>query len=1092
MSTETQNTAIRLRGVRQNNLKGFDLDLPINKFIVITGPSGSGKSSLAFETLYAEGQRRYIETFSPYTRQFFDRMDKPRVDSIECIPPAIAIEQRNSIKTSRSTVGTMTEICDYMKVLMPVISQLYCMKCNKPVQRESPQAVWDKINALLKNPSFNDDPEILITFSLPLSEKLSLKDSLKLVTTQGYQRLLVKNKVVRIEEIESQLLDTGKKPEKKKSVKNNEIPSELQVIGNEPVLTVVQDRIRLNESNRARFIDACEQAYHFGKGIVSVYWKSPDDKSDEWTNPPYRFSNKLHCATCDISYNEPQPALFSYNNPIGACPTCHGFGRTITIDWREVIPDPSLSIEEGVISPWRRGYSRECYYELLEICKRRNIPTRVPFNHLPLEIQEYIIYGDPDYGKDKANTFPNAWYGVKGFFDYLEGKSYKMHVRVFLSRYRKYTLCPDCKGGRLRPESLLYRLPVDEELVERFILEGKCDSNTINLGQFYLLPIEDAFRVIESIWKNFKGNRNSPVYHALGEVYTRLKYLVEIGLGYLTLNRSSRTLSGGEAERVNLTACLGTKLVNTLYILDEPSIGLHPRDTDRLISILKNLRDIGNTVVVVEHDPDVIRSADYIVDLGPASGERGGYVVFKGSFQELLNSPDSLTGKYLSGRMAIEIPKRRPVARVTNGVIHWQCQVLKMFGAKRHNLKNINVDIPLKRFVCITGVSGSGKSTLIRECLVPTLSYWLRHKYDEYIVMNKKGELVEEGDTAEDTDPEEDNEIDVLNEVVIDGYDTISYLEVVDQSAPGKTPRSNPATYLKVFDNIRNLFAKVAEKEGKLVGEMRRIFSFNTEEGRCPHCSGMGYEKVEMQFLSDVYIKCPVCQGKRYNSDALAIYISPDSPQIRDSQELTRKHAKNIADVLDLTADECIEWLKLFKPAKDIKKAIGILEVMQKVGLGYLKLGQPLTTLSGGECQRLKLAKAISGMCLEKVDLEIIDESTNDIDLESDLDYVYQHRGDYVPPNILFVFDEPTTGLHMNDVRVLINVFQQLVDAGNSVLVIEHNLDVIKCADWIIDLGPEAGDKGGKIVVCGTPEQVAACPKSYTGMALRSVLNNIS
>lgn len=1083
MGSEKENTAIKLRGVRQNNLKGFDLDLPINKFIVITGPSGSGKSSLAFETLYAEGQRRYIETFSPYTRQFFDRMDKPRVDSIECIPPAIAIEQRNSVKTSRSTVGTMTEICDYMKVLMPIISQLYCKKCNMPVSRESPQVVWDKMLEFSKSLNHGDAPEVLITFSLPLSEKLSLKDSLKLVTRQGYQRLLINNEVVRIEDIETQLLSPTKKQEKKKSPENQDVNIKLQPIVNERVLTVVQDRVRLNESNRARFIDACEQAFHFGKGLISIYWKSPDDKSSAWTNPPQRFSNKLHCATCDINYEEPQPAHFSYNHPIGACPACHGFGRIITIDWREVIPDPTLSIEEGVISPWRRGYSRECYYELLEICRRRNIPTDIPFKNLPQKIQDWIIHGDPDYGKDSNREFPNAWYGVEGFFEYLESKAYKMHVRVFLSRFRKYTLCPECKGGRLRAESLLYKLPIDEGVARRLIAEGKCSSNTLSLAEFYLLPIDDAFKVIEPIWKNFKTNRNSPVYHALEEVYTRLKYLVEIGLGYLTLNRSSRTLSGGEAERVNLTTCLGTKLVNTLYILDEPSIGLHPRDTDRLILILKNLRDIGNTVVVVEHDPDVIKSADHIVDLGPASGERGGYVVFQGSYQELLNSEDSLTGRYLSGREVIEIPQRRPVANVKNGVVQWKCPVLSMYGATRHNLKNLNVNIPLERFVCVTGVSGSGKSTMVRECLVPALHYWLKHRYDDYFYTNDLKESEDNGDE----EPDEESAQDILPDVKLEGFETIDYVEVVDQSAPGKTPRANPATYLKVFEYIRNLFVELSENERKLTRQMRRIFSFNTEEGRCAHCSGMGYEKVEMQFLSDVYIKCPICQGKRYNADALSIYISPDSPEIKNSAELTQKYAKNIADVLDLTIDECVAWLKLFKPRRDIEKAIQMLEVLQKVGLGYLKLGQPLTTLSGGECQRLKLAKAIS-----KMSLKIPNGKTKRTNAHDDIEVYDEDNNKYGMPRILFVFDEPTTGLHLNDIRVLIKVFQQLVDAGNSVLVIEHNLEVIKCADWVIDLGPEAGDQGGKVVVCGTPEDVAACPQSYTGIALRTVLKNIS
>lgn len=1070
-TNQTQNTSIKLRGVRQNNLKGFDLDLPLNRFIVITGPSGSGKSSLAFETLYAEGQRRYIETFSPYTRQFFDRMDKPRVDSVENIPPAIAIEQRNSVKTSRSTVGTMTEICDYMKVLMPFISQLHCKNCGKPVRRDSPQSVWEKLSEFAKTVKNGAALEVLVTFSLPLSEKLSLKDSLKLVEKQGYQRLLIQNEVVRIDDLEEK--SRVKSGKKRKEIAETEVvdnESEIQqILQKTRSLVVVQDRVKLEQGNRARFIDACEQAYHFGKGALTVYFKTSDDKSSAWTNPPLRFSNRLHCADCDIGYDEPQPALFSYNNPIGACPACHGFGRIITIDWNEVIPDPSLSIEQEVISPWRRGYSRECFYDLLDFCEKRNIPTHIPFKNLPNQVQQWIINGDPDYGIDSEHSYPHAWYGVKGFFDYLEKKKYKMHVRVFLSRYRKYVLCPECNGGRLKPEALLYKLLIDNDLANRLISEGKCKSNAISLAEFYLLPIEDAFLVIDSIWKKYNLDRKSPVYHALEEVHTRLKYLVEIGLGYLTLNRSSRTLSGGEAERVNLTTCLGTRLVNTLYVLDEPSIGLHPRDTERLIKILKNLRDLGNTVVVVEHDPDVIKAADHIVDLGPASGENGGNVVFQGSYPELLNDDNSLTAKYLCGREVIEIPSRRPVRKVVNGIPTWACPVLTMAGATRHNLKNLEVKIPLQRFVCVTGVSGSGKSTMVRECLVPALSYRLKHKH-ELFESEDPANISNNNDDNDETDEEAESLF--SSDIKLDGYENIDLVEVVDQSPIGRTPRSNPAIYLKIFDYIRNLFGEVARENGMLKNSMLRLFSFNTPQGRCPHCLGMGYEKIEMQFLSDVYIKCPMCQGKRFNQTTLDIRICPDSELVKNSPELSQKYSKNIAEALDFSVEECIQWLKLFKPGKDLEKAIKLLEAMVDVGLGYLKLGQPLTTLSGGECQRLKLAKAIGRLYLA------ISASEN------------RHaRNQTINPRTLFVFDEPTTGLHLNDIRVLLNAFQKLVAFGHSVLVIEHNLEVIKCADWIIDLGPEAGERGGKIVVCGAPEEVAACPQSYTGMALRAVLN---
>ncbi|MCX7872229.1 MAG: excinuclease ABC subunit UvrA [Verrucomicrobiae bacterium] len=1067
MGSEAENTTIKLRGVRQNNLKGFDLDLPLNKLIVITGPSGSGKSSLAFETIYAEGQRRYIETFSPYARQFFDRMDKPRVDSVECIPPAIAIEQRNSVKTTRSTVGTMTEICDYMKVLMPTISILHCKKCNSPVKRESPQDVWEKVLEFSKNLKFKDEMlDTLIVFSLPLSEKLSLKDSLKLVTKQGYQRLLIDNAVVRIEEIEKNLVNKKSPSTKQSESENISVDGHPFSVHTHSII-VVQDRVRLTADSRTRFIDACEQAYHYGKGVLSIFWKLESDKSNLWTNPPLRFSNKLHCAECDISYDEPSPSIFSYNNPIGACPTCHGFGRSIVIDWDAVIPDKMLSIRQGVIYPWQRGYSRECYYELMEMCEKRGIPVDVPFCKLPEDVQKWIIRGDPDYGIDDEHNYPQAWYGVEGYFEYLERKTYKMHVRVFLSRYRKYVPCADCRGGRLKPESLLYKLPLDENLAARFSTEGKCKGNAINLAEFYLLPIEDAFCVIKSIWQKYKTDRKSPIHHALEEVHTRLNYLVEIGLGYLNLNRASRTLSGGESERVNLTTCLGTHLVNTLYILDEPSIGLHPRDTDRLIKILKDLRDIGNTVVVVEHDPEVIESADYIVDLGPGSGEHGGNIVFQGPYPDLLKDEKSLTAQYLSRKRVIQPPQRKPVRIITDGIIHWQCPVLKVFNATKHNLKNLNVEIPLERFVCITGVSGSGKSTLVKECIAPALSYWLNRKDNSYI-FDSGSEDKEDSDESNNTSDSE-----LVPGVELDGYEHIDHVEIVDQSPPGKTPRSNPAIYLRAFDYIRELFAELTSHLSPH-NTFARIFSFNTKEGRCEHCEGMGYEKIEMQFLSDVYIKCPKCNGRRYNQSALEIKIAPDQDKIKKSSKLYEKYLKNIADVLDCSIDEAVEWLKLFKPRKNLEKGIKILEVLQNLGLGYLKLGQPLTTLSGGECQRLKLAKAISKISLKTPDVENKKQLNN--------------HG-YGIPRILFVFDEPTTGLHLNDINVLIKVFHQLVDSGHTVLVIEHNLEVIKCADWIIDLGPEAGERGGKIVFCGPPEEIVNCAQSYTGIALRSTMN---
>ncbi len=1026
MSRNKKGEYIRLRGVRQNNLKGFDLNLMMNRLIVITGPSGSGKSSLAFDTLYAEGQRRYIETFSPYARQFFDRMDKPRVDSIESIPPAIAIEQKNSVRTVRSTVGTMTEICDYLKVVMPVISCLYCKECGQVVKRESPQ---DIVEVLMERFSSSDVCDLIVAFNLNLSEKLSLNESLNLITKQGYQRILVDGKVVRIDDV--------------KSYFGNKRPA---------ALIIVQDRLRLETQVRSRFIDACEQAYHFGKGNLSIYYKNANNSEDKWQNPPINFSNRLHCARCNIDYEEPSPSLFSYNHPLGACKTCNGFGRIVGIDYNLVIPNPNLSIAEGVIRPWQSGFSQESHNDLIMFCKKRGVPIDIPFDKLPPEQKKWVIEGDKDYGIDENHSWPRLWYGVKGYFDYLESRSYKMHVRVLLSRYRSYNICPDCKGARFQPDSLLYKFEIDAVLAERLKKEGKCASNLITIAELYLMPINDALEVVKSIRCKIKIIGKNPAVLALDEVISRLEYLAKIGLGYLTLNRPSRTLSGGETERVNLTACLGSRLVNTLYILDEPSVGLHPRDTDRLISILKNLRDIGNTVVVVEHEPSVIIAADQIVDLGPCSGESGGNLVFQGEFKQLLTHPSSLTGLYISGRKQIQIPPRRAIKAIDK----WASPFLTLSNASRHNLKNITVDIPLKRLVCVTGVSGSGKSTLIRECLLPILQRRLLNKKS-----NGNSLLVNEDKDDSEDGSQYSNMMDVFN------WELIDDVMLVDQSPPGKTPRSNPALYIGAFDYIRELFAN--SPPAITHNLTKSSFSFNSSEGKCPKCEGAGYEKIEMQFLSDIFIKCPECNGTRYKKEILEIKISPNG---NSTNGLDNKE-RNIAEVLDSTVDEMIDWLKLFTDSKPAEKALKMLGILKKVGLSYIRLGQPITTLSGGECQRLKLAR-----CLAEV---VEKQAKNQGDVTADIGY-------NPPYSILFLFDEPTTGLHFDDVGVLLNAFNELVNQGHSVVVIEHNLEVIKCADWIIDLGPEAGDNGGKIVICGTPEVIANCPLSYTGKALKNIL----
>ncbi|MBI3417542.1 MAG: excinuclease ABC subunit A, partial [Verrucomicrobia bacterium] len=671
MSKAKPAACIRLRGVRHNNLKNFDLDLPLKQLIVITGLSGSGKSSLAFDTLFAEGQRRYIETFSPYARQFFDRMDKPQVDRIEGIPPAIAIEQRNSVKTTRSTVGTMTEICEHMKVLWPHIAQLYCRQCGQIVRKDSPQQIWQTIGERMGG------TEALVMFALPLSEKISLNESLALIARQGYQRLFFGDEIVRLD-------DAGRRLSESK-------PAQL---------TIVQDRLKLADSSRARFIEACEQAYHFGQGRLAIRSLKPTGAGAASSpTASLLFSNRFHCAACDLEYREPTSALFSFNNPVGACPTCRGFGRTITIDYDLAIPDRSKTLAGGAIKPWQVGHGLESQSDLTTFCKKRKVPMNVPFERLPSATQAWVIDGDPGYGSDAAHQWPRAWYGVKGYFRWLESKSYKMHVRVLLARYRTYQTCPDCHGKRFQPEALLFRVERPELNLAQ-AGDPKISPGTISLADFYQMSVRDALRFIEAHSAKLPPRANDPHGFVLSELRARLGYLVEVGLGYLTLDRPTRSLSGGETERVNLTTCLGTRLVNTLFVLDEPSVGLHPRDTARLIRILERLRDTGNTVVVVEHEASVMRAADQILDLGPGQGEAGGRIVFQGSPAEILKSAASLTGQYLSGRKQFEIPRRRPVLLNSSTVPvggDGTGPKLILSHATRHNLRDVTVAIPLQR-----------------------------------------------------------------------------------------------------------------------------------------------------------------------------------------------------------------------------------------------------------------------------------------------------------------------------------------------------------------------------------------------------------
>ena len=1097
---------LRLRGVRHNNLKGFDLDLPLGKLIVVTGLSGSGKSSLAFDTLYAEGQRRYIETFSPYARQFFDRMDKPAVDSIEGIPPAIAIEQRNAVRTTRSTVGTMTESCDHLKVLWPHLATLHCRKCGKPVEKEPPQRVWEVISkkCLVSSEEAGsrrgEEAELLITFDLPLSEKLSLKESLSLLAKQGYQRLLVNGAVVRLEDVPP------------------------QITNHLSLLTVLQDRLKLTAANRSRFIEACEQAYHFGKGRLTIHplpKRLAPDPRPETSDPiphlpsPLPFSNRFHCAACDLDYREPSPALFSFNHPVGACPTCKGFGRVIGIDYDLALPDRSLSLAAGAVKPWRTGTGAESQADMAKFCKKLGVPMDVPFRDLSEAHQRWLIDGDPGYDSaDPANSWPRKWYGVKGYFRWLESKSYKMHVRVLLSRYRSYTKCAACDGKRLQPDALLYQIPVGDDVRSLHSNAPRGESSAgqksetphvvsyprLTLADFYALPVSRALAIISALHDAHSAaapdprrQTLSPISHALEEVRSRLAFLAEVGLGYLTLDRPTRTLSGGETERVNLTTCLGTRLVNTLYVLDEPSVGLHPRDTARLVTILQRLRDLGNTVIVVEHEAAIMRAADQIVDLGPGHGETGGELVFQGTLAELLKHPVSLTGQYLSERK-----------RVMEKVISNQCSVispsasprtaaplntdslkteywLTLSGASAHNLKNLTIAIPLGRFVCLTGVSGSGKSTLVRDCLLPAL----QAKLQAAQTIAKASDRLDVDASSEGDDPEQ-SAIGNRQSAMLTGAEHLSRALLVDQSPLGKTPRSNPAVYIGAFDHLRELFA--ATELAKQRGLNSSAFSFNSAVGQCDRCRGAGFEKIEMQFLSDVFIKCPACEGRRYREHVLEIKVqgpSVQSPKSRSARRVktrpTLDSAWSIADLLAASVDESLAFLAGLPDSKPALRAAAALRVLQEVGLGYLRLGQPINTLSGGESQRLKLAAHLAD-AQSRTGFQPVSPTSvpaQAVERQAKMD----DRQDACPT--LFIFDEPTTGLHFDDVRVLVAVFQRLVDAGHTVLVIEHNLDVIRAADWLIDLGPEAGDAGGELVIAGTPEQVAACELSHTGAALR-------
>ncbi len=966
--------SIVLRGCRQHNLQGLDLEIPLGKLTVVTGPSGSGKSSLAFHTLYAEGQRRYVETFSPYVRQFFDRMDKPVVDQIDGIPPAIAIEQKNHVRTTRSTVGTLTEINDYLKLLFARLAIGYDPKTGETIQPDSPDsaAAWATTN-LAGQP-------VLVTFPIPIPPKTQAAELFPFLNQQGYLRILHDGMVLRTDE-----------------------PAPAKTSGFKSQIAVVQDRLTLTAANQSRLLEALEAAFTLGKGHASLVlptsfdaaraeFEVQRDFSTTWTNPKTGFTLR-----------KPTAALFSFNSPLGACPKCRGFGRVIGIDLDKSVPDTSLSIAQGAIKPFQGERGDECQRDLVRNCSERGIDVKCPFEDLSDDEQEWIYYGDrktdhltPDQLEDLWQS--GEWYGVKGFFDWMETKAYKMHVRIFLSRYRSYTTCDACRGKRLQPEALCFKV------------SGK------TLPELWALPIGDLFPWFSNLKSEISHRPSDPTLDlVLTEITSRLNYLDQVGLGYLTLDRATRTLSGGEVERVNLTTCLGAALTGTLFVLDEPTVGLHPRDIDRLVGVMHGLRDKGNTLVVVEHEQAVMLAADHLVDLGPGAGSFGGNLIYQGSPRaghEPSSAPPGKSGKkratpppdvdagslgtmpWLTGEKSIAIPARRRKPSK---------QQLSIRGATRHNLKKLDVDLPLGLFAVLTGVSGSGKSTLAHDVI--------------YLNLARKLGQEAEGDAAPIKD--------------LKGSQHLSGVELVDQTAVARTPRSTPAVFLGAFDPIRQLFCETAA--GKSAGLKPGFFSFNSGEGRCDRCAGNGFEKVEMQFLSDLYVTCPDCNGKRYKSSTLDYTYNGLS--IADVLDLT---VVDVAAVFNLQAHHSKKELRL------IEQILAALDPLLQVGLGYLKLGQPLNTLSGGEAQRLKLCQLLAG-------------APTSAGLGSKL----------------LILDEPTTGLHFSDIENLLTVFQKLVDSGHSLLVIEHNLDVIKSADWILDLGPEAGKHGGQLVAQGPPELVA-------------------
>ena len=909
---------IEIRGARVHNLKNLNVNIPRNKMVVVTGVSGSGKSSLAFDTLYAEGQRRYVESLSAYARQFLERMDKPEVDHIKGISPALAIQQRTIARNPRSTVGTATEIYDFLRLLFARVGEVYCPTCKLLVQQDS---VGKVVNRLLKLPP---DTRVNILFESDFTP-----DRVLSLHERGFTRVWSDHSIVSLEEKENvaALLKKGK-------------------------VDILIDRLSIQRTLKSRLVDSLEIAFREGKGRIKVELENGDT---------LRFSSDLTCNTCQQTFLEPDPKLFSFNNPYGACEYCQGFGNKIEIDMDLVIPDKTRTLREGAVKPWTTDAYRRYQKMLLENAVSSRLPLDVSVKDLSTEEYDILLQGGTDFK------------GVREFFSDLERKTYKMHIRVLLSKYRGYVACSDCSGSRLRPEALNVKV------------SGK------TIGEVHAMSISESIGFFSSLRMN--KNQEHIARQVLQELNKRLVYLNDVGLSYLNCNRMMGTLSGGETQRISLARSLGSSLVGSLYILDEPSIGLHARDNNKLIGILQNIRNIGNTVVVVEHDKDMMLASDEIIDMGPHAGENGGEIVFQGAYEDIVQSKTSLTGQYLKGKRKIRIPKER---RARNG------KKITILEACENNLKNINVEIPLGQLVCVTGVSGSGKSTLIHDILFSALAR----------EFGQKGSKIGQHRSI--------------------SFDkSLAGIEMVDQTPIGRTSRSNPVTYVKIFDDIRKLFAQCPMS--KIRGYQPGTFSFNVSGGRCEVCEGTGTMIVDMQFLADIELECEECQGTRYKKEVLEVHY----------------RGKNIHEVLEMTVAESIDFFG--KSAR----IVGKLQILSDVGLGYLHLGQSATTLSGGEAQRIKLASHISNQSRD---------------------------------HTLYLFDEPTTGLHFDDIEKLINCFYRLIENGHSVVIIEHNLDLVKCADWIIDLGPEGGDEGGHVVFAGTPEEIIQSKRSHTGKYLRPYL----